>query len=122
MTTTTHPAVTEYVSNKYQHNHDIQPSLLFKELNPDCQKDPQLKLNFADSSRALAKAKRCVQMPRICFDVVTGKSATTMVRLANVQDHLKRELVVTTLECKALFGCPHGCVGRVSDRRMQTIG
>ena len=45
------------MSNKYQHNHDIQPSLLFKELNPDCQKDPQLKLNFADSSRALAKAK-----------------------------------------------------------------
>src|SRR5438105_2526697 len=38
--------VTEYVSNKYQHNRDIQPSLLFKELNPDCQKDPQLKLSF----------------------------------------------------------------------------
>jgi dCTP deaminase len=38
--------VTEYVSNKYQHNHDIQPSLLFKELNPEAEKDPQLKLNF----------------------------------------------------------------------------
>jgi dCTP deaminase len=50
--------VTEYVSNKYQHNRDIQPSLLFKELNPDSEKDPQLKLNFTDSTRAaLAKAK-----------------------------------------------------------------
>jgi dCTP deaminase len=26
--------ITEYQSNKYQHNHDIQPSLLYKELNP----------------------------------------------------------------------------------------
>jgi dCTP deaminase len=38
--------ITEYASDKYQHNHDIQPSLLFKELNPDAEKDPQLKLNF----------------------------------------------------------------------------
>src|SRR5277367_2015130 len=38
--------VTEYQSNKYQDNHDIQPSLLFKELNPGSEKDPQLKLNF----------------------------------------------------------------------------
>ena len=33
-------------SDKYQHNTDIQPSLLFKELNPECDKDPQLKLPF----------------------------------------------------------------------------
>ena len=39
-------AITEYASEKYQNNHDIQPSLLFKELNPDSDKDPQLKLNF----------------------------------------------------------------------------
>ena len=39
-------AITEYVSNKYQHNADIQPSLLFKELNPDLGRDPQLKLDF----------------------------------------------------------------------------
>ena len=39
-------AITEYASNKYQHNQDIQPSLLFKELNPDAERDPQLKLNF----------------------------------------------------------------------------
>jgi dCTP deaminase len=38
--------VTEYVSNKYQHNRDIQPSLLFKELDPDAERDPQLKLEF----------------------------------------------------------------------------
>jgi len=39
-------AITEYASDKYQHNHDIQPSLLFKELSPDTEPDPQLKLNF----------------------------------------------------------------------------
>ncbi len=38
--------VTEYASNKYQHNSDIQPSLLFKELNPAADKDPQLKMEF----------------------------------------------------------------------------
>jgi dCTP deaminase len=35
-----------YVSGKYQDNRDIQPSLLFKELNPQCEEDPQLKLDF----------------------------------------------------------------------------
>jgi dCTP deaminase len=39
-------SITEYASDKYQNNRDIQPSLLFKELNPDCEHDPQLKLNF----------------------------------------------------------------------------
>jgi dCTP deaminase len=38
--------ITEYQSDKYQHNRDIQPSLLFKELNPEEQRDPQLKLGF----------------------------------------------------------------------------
>lgn len=38
--------VVEYDSDKYQHNHDIQPSLLFKELNPNAEKDPQLELDF----------------------------------------------------------------------------
>jgi dCTP deaminase len=37
---------TEYNSDKYQNNTDIQPSLLFKELSPDSDKDPQLKLPF----------------------------------------------------------------------------
>ncbi len=40
--------ISEYASDKYQHNHDIQPSLLFKELNPEAQEedDPQLHLDF----------------------------------------------------------------------------
>jgi dCTP deaminase len=39
-------SVSEYASDKYQNNHDIQPSLLFKELNPECTADPQKKLPF----------------------------------------------------------------------------
>jgi dCTP deaminase len=38
--------ITEYRSDKYQHNTDIQPSLLFKELAPECERDPQLTLPF----------------------------------------------------------------------------
>lgn len=38
--------ITEYCSNKYQHNRDIQPSLIFKELNP--------KLNHDDGQLTLA--------------------------------------------------------------------
>jgi dCTP deaminase len=41
-----HGSIDEYKSSKYQHNNDIQPSLLFQELNPACVKDPQLKLPF----------------------------------------------------------------------------
>lgn len=37
--------LSEYTS-KYQHNHDIQPSLLFEELDPDHKNDPQLPLDF----------------------------------------------------------------------------
>jgi dCTP deaminase len=39
-------AITEYASDKYQHNTDIQPSLLFRELTPDSGRDPQMKLPF----------------------------------------------------------------------------
>lgn len=43
--------ITEYASNKYQHNQDIQPSLLFKELNPEAEKEsPQLTLDFGMES------------------------------------------------------------------------
>ncbi|HEX4128484.1 MAG TPA: dCTP deaminase [Pirellulales bacterium] len=43
---------TSYASNKYQNNHDIQPSLLFKELNPEMvQLDPQLQLAFGIERR-----------------------------------------------------------------------
>ncbi len=37
---------TAYRSDKYQHNRDIQPSLLFKELAPEEDDDPQLLLEF----------------------------------------------------------------------------
>lgn len=43
--------ITEYAS-KYQHNRDIQPSLLFQELDPDAGKDDrQLTLNFGSTGR-----------------------------------------------------------------------
>ncbi len=35
-----------YRSNKYQHNHDIQPSLIYKELNPQAETDRQKQLGF----------------------------------------------------------------------------
>lgn len=39
--------IQEYVSNKYQHNRDIQPSLLYKEINPEAElEDPQLRFDF----------------------------------------------------------------------------
>jgi len=41
---------TEYASDKYQHNTDIQPSLLFKELNPNHAGDPQMKFPFGGES------------------------------------------------------------------------
>ena len=36
----------EEYSSKYQHNRDIQPSLLFEEINPEWNRDPQLPLPF----------------------------------------------------------------------------
>ena len=39
--------ITEYRSDKYQHNRDIQPSLLFKELNPGAENDSQMRLEFS---------------------------------------------------------------------------
>ena len=40
--------ITEYQSDKYQHNRDIQPSLIYKELNPDGagKRDAQKELLF----------------------------------------------------------------------------
>jgi dCTP deaminase len=38
--------ITEYQSNKYQNSRDIQPSLLFKELNPNFERDDQLRIDF----------------------------------------------------------------------------
>ena len=46
--------VREYVSDKYQNNHDIQPSLLYKELNPGAKlTDPQRTLfEYATGERS----------------------------------------------------------------------
>lgn len=42
-------AITEYNSEKYQNARDIQPSLLYRELNPDADKeDPQLTFEFGN--------------------------------------------------------------------------
>jgi dCTP deaminase len=39
--------IREYASDKYQHNRDIQPSLLYKELNPEAaRKSPQRTFAF----------------------------------------------------------------------------
>lgn len=44
--------ITEYESDKYQNNRDIQPSLLFKELNPEAdQTDGQLRFDFGVGNR-----------------------------------------------------------------------
>ena len=41
-----------YSSDKYHNNRDIQPSLLYKELNPDADKeDPQLTIDFGKAPR-----------------------------------------------------------------------
>jgi dCTP deaminase len=43
--------VIEYKSDKYQNNQDIQPSLLYRELNPGAESDdPQLRLRFGHTS------------------------------------------------------------------------
>jgi dCTP deaminase len=41
-----HGPITEYRSDKYQNNCDIQPSLFFKELNPNGAPDPQRTFSF----------------------------------------------------------------------------
>ena len=42
-------SITEYASDKYQHNRDIQPSLFYKELNPQAEhEDPQKVFAFGE--------------------------------------------------------------------------
>jgi dCTP deaminase len=42
-------SITEYCSDKYQHNRDIQPSLFYRELNPGAEKsDPQRVFAFGE--------------------------------------------------------------------------
>ena len=50
--------ITEYSSAKYQHNRDIQPSMLFRELDPDAEEDPQLRLSFGADRGVPARAPR----------------------------------------------------------------
>ena len=43
--------ITNYDNGKYQNNRDIQPSLLYRELNPDAEFDtPQMTLDFINKS------------------------------------------------------------------------
>jgi len=49
--------LTEYDS-KYQHNHDIQPSLLFEELDPNHENDPQLPLDFSLERSGLERSQK----------------------------------------------------------------
>ena len=46
--------ITEYSSDKYQNNRDIQPSLMFRELSEGHEANPQLEFTFcADSGRRI---------------------------------------------------------------------
>ena len=46
--------ISEYASDKYQNADDIQPSLLYKELNPDAERvDPQLEFEFGHTAVAV---------------------------------------------------------------------
>lgn len=47
--------VVEYASNKYQNNRDIQPSMMFKELAPDADKDPQKLFDFGREREKVAR-------------------------------------------------------------------
>jgi dCTP deaminase len=49
--------ITEYASDKYQHNRDIQPSLLFRELSPDGDRGQQLELEFPAEAAGLVGAR-----------------------------------------------------------------
>ena len=52
-----HGDITEYSSEKYQHNRDIQPSLLYRELTGDGETPQQMQLEFGDAAgRAAALA------------------------------------------------------------------
>jgi dCTP deaminase len=53
--------ITEYSSDKYQHNQDIQPSMLFRELTPDGS-GQQLELAFGSEA---ARAGRLLTQPAV---------------------------------------------------------
>lgn len=47
--------ITEYTSTKYQHNRDIQPSMLFRELCPESDASQQLELAFDAGVHAMER-------------------------------------------------------------------
>ena len=51
-----HGDITEYSSEKYQHNHDIQPSLLYREFAGDGETSQQLQLEFERDAAGRAAA------------------------------------------------------------------
>ena len=59
--------ITEYSSDKYQNNRDIQPSMLFRELSTDPEGDQQLELEFgtdrlrAEQADAIRAGQRVAQ-------------------------------------------------------------
>ena len=50
--------ITEYASDKYQHNHDIQPSLMFRELGGPSDERQQLELEFGNGQLAGPRTAR----------------------------------------------------------------
>ena len=51
-----HGDITEYSSTKYQHNRDIQPSMLYRELSSDVDGTQQLHLEFGAERAAASEA------------------------------------------------------------------
>lgn len=47
--------ITEYASSKYQHNRDIQPSMLFRELCPESDASQQLELAFEAGGHSMER-------------------------------------------------------------------
>jgi dCTP deaminase len=59
-----HGAITEYSSAKYQHNRDIQPSLLYRELGGDADTGQQMHLEFGAEAVA-ARRDAALAAPRL---------------------------------------------------------
>ena len=55
--------ITEYSSEKYQHNRDIQPSMLFRELGRDADAMQQMHLEFGSDAAAARAA--ALAAPRV---------------------------------------------------------
>ena len=58
-----HGDITEYSSEKYQHNRDIQPSMLFRELAHEGDEAQQMELEFGGD--AVAAQAAALAAPRV---------------------------------------------------------